>query len=302
MSAATAPAASMMERVTPNVFTTTKLRGCNPSFVVTSDGVVVIDTPQLPTKAVAMRNEAESHGRIRYLINTENHVDHIFGNHWFRGAGEVVNHQALYDIFMDPKAALDPFAYALEAIPTDDPEGAAILPDRDDYYADLPRGTVVFTGDLTLKVGDHTFHCLWTPGHTPGQLAVHVPDERAVFTGDTIFSGCQTWLMTSNVDQWLEALERIRALDVDYVVPGHGPVVDLKYVETQRAVLMTWKAAVADAVARGLSREETIASVRFDNKFGPVDVGPAYMMDHIQNNNAGSLWDKLTATGYSKGR
>ena len=42
----------MMENVTPNVFTTTKLRGCNPSFVTTSDGVVVIDTPQLPTKAV----------------------------------------------------------------------------------------------------------------------------------------------------------------------------------------------------------------------------------------------------------
>ena len=120
-----------LERVTPNVFTTTKLRGCNPSFVVTSDGVVAIDTPQLPTRAVAMREEAESHGRIRYLINTENHVDHIFGNWWFRGAGEVVNHQALYDIFMDPKAALDPFDYALEAIPTDDPEAAPLIPDRD---------------------------------------------------------------------------------------------------------------------------------------------------------------------------
>jgi len=213
------PAATLdLERVTPNVFTTTKLRGCNPSFVVTSDGVVVIDTPQLPTRAVAMRQEAETHGPIRYLINTENHVDHIFGNHWFRGAGEVVNHRALWEIFMDPGAALDPFAYAVEAIPTDDPDGAALLPDRDDYYADLPRGTVVFTGDLTLRVGDHTFHCLWTPGHTPGQLAVHVPEERVVFTGDTIFSGCQTWLMTSNVDQWLEALERIRALDRDGAV------------------------------------------------------------------------------------
>jgi len=291
-----------LEPVTPNVFTTTKLRGCNPSFVVTSAGVVVIDTPQLPTKAVAMRAEAERHGPIRYVINTENHVDHIFGNHWFRGAGEVVNHQALWDIFMDPKAALDPFAYALEAIPTDDPDGVALLPDRDAYYADLPRGTVVFTGDLTLRVGDHSFHCLWTPGHTPGQLAVHAPEERTVFTGDTIFSGVQTWLMTSNVDQWLEALERIRALDVDYVVPGHGPVVGLDYVETQRAVLMTWKATVADAVAKGWSRDETIERVRFDHKFGPVDVGQGYMMDHIQNQNAASLWDKLTATGYAKGR
>ncbi len=296
-------AAIEMERVTQNVFTNTKLRGCNPSFVVTSDGVVVIDTPQLPTRAVAMRAETEAHGPIRYLINTENHVDHIFGNYWFKGAGEIVNHKALWDIFMDPKAALDPFDYALEAIPTDDPDGAALIPDRDAYYADLPRGTVVFTGDLLrLKVGDHTIDCLWTPGHTPGQLAVHVPEERVVFTGDTIFSGVQTWLMTSNVDQWLEALETIRTLDVDYVVPGHGPVVGLDYVQTQRAVLMAWKAAVADAVAKGWSREETIAQVRFDDQFGPVDVGQGYMMDHIQNNNAGSLWDKLTATGYSKGR
>ena len=292
-----------MEQVTRNVFTNTKLRGCNPSYVVTSDGVVVIDTPQLPTRAVAMREAAEQHGPIRYLINTENHVDHIFGNYWFKGAGEIVNHKALWDIFMDPKAALDPFDYALEAIPTDDPDAAPLIPDRDAYYADLPRGTVVFTGNLLqLKVGDHTIRCLWTPGHTPGQLAVHVPEERIVFTGDTIFSGVQTWLMTSNVDQWLEALETIRALDVDYVVPGHGPVVGLDYVQTQRVVLMTWKAAVADAVAKGWSREETIARIRFDNKFGPVDVGQAYMMDHIQNNNAGSLWDKLTATGYAKGR
>lgn len=291
-----------LEQVTPNIWTTTRLRGCNPSFVVTSDGVVAIDTPQLPTRAVAMRKAAEAHGPIRYLINTEHHVDHIFGNHWYRGAGEVVNHQALWEIFMDPGAALDPFAYALEAIPTDDPDGTALLPDRDAYYADLPRGTVVFTGDLTLRVGGHTFECLWTPGHTPGQLAVHVPQERVVFTGDTIFSGCQTWLMTSNVDQWLDALERIRTLDVDLIVPGHGPVVTLDYVQTQRAVLLTWKAAVADAVARGWTCEETVARVRFDDAFGPVDVGQSYMMDHIQNENARSLWTKFTATGYSEGR
>jgi cyclase len=123
-----------------------------------------------------------------------------------------------------------------------------------------------------------------------------------VFTGDTIFSQVQTWLMTSNVDQWLEALERIRALDVDHVIPGHGPVQNLDYVNTQRSVLLAWKAAVADAVAQGWTREETMARVRFDDRFGPVDVGQGYMMDHIQTKNAASLWDKLTATGYAKGR
>ncbi|HYM84276.1 MAG TPA: MBL fold metallo-hydrolase [Candidatus Dormibacteraeota bacterium] len=291
-----------LENVTPNVCTTTKLRGCNPSFVTTSDGVVVIDTPQLPTKAVAMRQAAESRGPIRYVINTEHHVDHIFGNYYFKGAGTVVNHRALYERFMVVFPDLDPFAYAYQSIPGDDPKGTALddpgavalWPDRDVYYADPNKGRIVFTGDLTLRVGDHTFELLHTPGHTPGQIAVYVPEERLVFTGDTIFSGCQTWLMTSDVEQWLRALERIRGLDVDRIVPGHGPVVPKRYLDVQRAQLMAWKSAVADAVSKGWSREETIARVRFDDQFGPVDVGQGYMMDHIQNLNAASLYDKLT--------
>jgi cyclase len=185
---------------------------------------------------------------------------------------------------------LDPFEYAREAIPTDDPDGAALFPDRDAYYADPNKGTVVFTGDLSLHVGDHDFHLL----HTPGQLAVYVPREGMVFTGDSIFSGCQTWLMTSDVDQWLDSLEIIRALDADTLVPGHGPVTDLSYVDKQRSVLLGWKAAVADAVAAGWTREETQARVKFPD-LGPVDVGQEYMLEYVETLNAGSLFDKFTS-------
>jgi cyclase len=190
---------------------------------------------------------------------------------------------------------LDPFEYAREAIPTDDPEGAPLFPERDVYEADPNKGTIVFTGDLTLHVGSHTFRLLHTPGHTAGQLAVHVPEEGVVFTGDTIFNGCQTWLMTSDLPGWLAALERIRALDFEHLVPGHGPVTTKAALARQRAVLLEWQAAVADAVAQGWTREETVARVRFDERFGPVDVGQGYMMDHIQTLNAGSLYDKLAA-------
>ena len=288
-----------MEQVTANVFSEAKLRGCNPSYVTTSDGVVVVDTPQLPTRAVAMRREAERQGPIRYVINTEHHVDHIFGNYYFKGAGTVVHHQGVFDRFMVPGPELDPFAYAAEAIPTDDPEGAAIFPERDVYYADPNKGQIVFTGDLTLSVGDHTFRLLHTPGHTPGQIAVHVPEERVVFTGDTVFSECQTWLMTSDVDQWVSALETIRALDVDQLVPGHGPITTTKYLDVQRAVLLEWKAAVAAAVAKGWSREETIERVNFADRY-PVDIGQGYMMGYIQTLNAASLYDKLTAAAAAR--
>ncbi len=281
-----------MQKITSNVWTDTTLRGCNPSMVITDDGVVVVDTPQLPTKAVAMRREAETHGDIRYVVNTEHHVDHIFGNYYFRGAGQIVHHRGVADNFMEVTPSLDSYDYAREAVPTDDPEGEAIFPDRNTYFADPGRATITFTGDLTLTVGDHTFELLHTPGHTPGQIAVHVPQERVVFTGDTVFSQCQTWLMGSNVTQWLTALDRIAALDVDWVVPGHGEVVTTPYLARQRADLLDWVAAVADAVARGWTREETVRRVSFADRY-PVDVGQGYMMNHIQTLNAGSLWDKL---------
>jgi cyclase len=283
------------ESVTPNVRTDVTIRGCNPSYVVTSDGVVVIDTPQLPTRAVAMREEAEAIGPIRYLINTEHHVDHIFGNYFFKGMdGRVVMHQGVYDNFMVPTPLLDPFDYAAEAIPMADPGGAAIFPERETYYADPNNGQVVFTGDLRLELGNHTFNLIHTPGHTPGQLAVHVPQERVVFTGDTVFCEVQTWVMASDVDQWIDALNTISQLDVDRVVPGHGAVTDLRYLQTQKAVLLEWKSMVATAVAKGWSREETIERCHMRDRY-PVDVGQEYMMDYIQRHNAGILWDKLSA-------
>jgi cyclase len=282
------------ENVTPNVFTDITIRGCNPSYVVTSDGVVVVDTAQLPTRAVAMRAEAESYGPIRYVINTEHHVDHIFGNYFFKGAGTVIHHRGVAENFMVPTPLLDPFDYAAEAIPMSDPDGAAIMPSRDVYFQDPNRAKITFTGDVVLNVGDHTFNLLWTPGHTPGQIAVHVPEERVVFTGDTVFSEVQTWVMASDVDQWIEALNTISRLDVSRVVPGHGPVTDLKYLQTQKAVLLEWKSRVASAVAAGWSREETIERVHMRDRY-PVDIGQEYMMDYIQKHNAGILWDKLSS-------
>jgi cyclase len=283
-----------MQQVTPRVYTDTTLRGCNPSFVVTSDGVVVIDTPQLPTKAVAMRQEAEAHGPVRYVINTEHHVDHIFGNYYFRGAGPVVAHAEVARNFMLTSQVPEPYAYAHEALPTDDPDGEAIFPDKETYHRDPNRPAITFTQDLTLRVGDRTFELLYTPGHTVGQIAVYVPEERTVFPGDTVFSECQTWLYVSNIDQWLAALERIRALDVAVVVPGHGPVTTKAYLDVQRAFLLEWVTAVATGVAKGWTKEECVARISFADRY-PVDIGQEYMMDHIQRQNVMALYDKLSA-------
>ena len=200
-----------MENVTPNVCTTTDIRGCNPSYRRRpSTGWSSSTRRSCPPRRSRCAQEAEAHGPIRFVVNTEHHVDHIFGNYCFKGAGEVVHHQGVEDNFMVPTPDLDSFDYALEAIPTDDPEGAASsrtattttrtrtrrprLHRRPDAAGRRPH----------LPPAPH-------PRATPRPDRGHVPEERVVFTGDTVFSECQTWLMASDVDQWLAALDRDRA-------------------------------------------------------------------------------------------
>ena len=114
-----------------------------------------------------------------------------------------------------------------------------------------------------------------------------------MFTGDTIFSECQTWLMGSNVTEWLTALDRIAEARRRLGRPRARRRVTIEYLARQRANLLDWVTAVSDAVAKGWSREETIERVNFAERY-PVDIGQGYMMDHIQTLNAGSLWDKIT--------
>lgn len=282
-----------MEKVTENVYAETKLRGCNPGYVVTSDGVVVIDTPQLPTYAVKMREEVEKHGPIRYIINTEHHIDHIFGNYYFKGAGIVISHADVYDNFMKVTPELNPYDYAKEAIPTDDPEGEAIFPDEETYFQDPNKPTITFEGDMTLRVGGHTFELISTPGHTDGQIAVYIPEERVVFPGDTIFHRCQTWHIESDLYAWIDSLDFLRTLDVDHIVPGHGPVCTKKEIDVQKAFLYEWITAVSVGIAKGWSKEECVEKISFLDRF-PVDIGQEYMADYVNTNNVATLYDKLT--------
>ena len=119
-----------MERVTANVFTATNYRGCNPTYVRTSDGVVVIDTPELVSKVLELKNEIQSKGPVRFLINTEMHVDHIFGNHWFAGLCPVVAHEAMVANFWTSPRYPDLYQYSRAVIEQQDPAGLPYMPGR----------------------------------------------------------------------------------------------------------------------------------------------------------------------------
>jgi cyclase len=278
-----------MERITSNVYAITDQRGCNPGYVVTSEGIVVIDTPQLPTKAIAMREEILGKGPLRFLINTEPHIDHISGNHFFAGLCPVVGNEHILKDFWTVFTG-DAYSFMMEVVRKDDPEGLRLIPEKKDFSVNAP--TLLFHERMTLRVGDQIFELFHTPGHTKAQTAVYLPKEKVLFSADTIFCKCQTWFHAADPDAWLWSLDFLKTLDADTIVPGHGPVCNKDYIPKQSAFIREWVTAVAVGIARGWSKEECIERISFLDRF-PMDVGQESAGPMIQQWNVGRIFDFL---------
>jgi glyoxylase-like metal-dependent hydrolase (beta-lactamase superfamily II) len=287
----TVTAATALEQVTKNVFTTTKIRGCNPSIVFTKEGSVFIDTAQWLTTLLEMKEFALQKGPIRYLINTEAHIDHIFGNHWFAGVCPVIGHEKLHEIFWQVPGDMNAYDYSVDVIKRQDPGALHLMPSQKDYVFNPP--SITFSDRMSFKLGDHTFKLYFTPGHSPSQICVHVPEERVVFVGDTIFANCQMWLHSGDIDQLVASLKFLGTLDVDHIVPGHGPVVTKDYLNVQLGFIYEWIGAVAAGISKGWSQDECIERINFKSRY-PVDIGQDESMDYIQRTNVIKCYKYIT--------
>lgn len=249
-----------MQQLTSNVFVETGIRGCNPGFVVTSEGIVLIDTPFEVSFVNKWQEELAIRGEVRYIINTESHLDHSLNNALF--SGTVVAHRATRDdmiaMDLDEQKELDKLVYI-------DP-----LPIPDGYQLKVP--TITFTERLTIFLGEHTFEIINLPGHTVGQTAVYIPQERVVFTGDNVFCRVQTFLGQSLPKEWMESLKILEGLDVQFIVPGHGEVTNKEYLREQRSIVRGWVDAVKKAKTCSLTIDEAVSKSIFKDPY-PLDIG-----------------------------
>jgi glyoxylase-like metal-dependent hydrolase (beta-lactamase superfamily II) len=96
----------------------------------------------------------------------------------------------------------------------------------------LTRPSRTFRGELVLEVGGREIRLIEVgPAHTPGDLVVHVPDERTVIAADILFIGVTPVMWAGPVEGWLAALERLADSGAQTFVPGHGPVCGVAEVE-----------------------------------------------------------------------
>jgi len=219
-------------------------------FVATSEGIVVVDTTMLQTSAgtfLGIIGALYPDEPVHTIINTHVHCDHHFGNEVFVERfphAKIIAHERLAGILKELAAESG------EDVSKDLPRRLMRREDsRSVYYRSyfkdarvvLPTKTV--KTDHELEIGGTEIRLLHTPGHTEDHLAVYLPRERVLFAGDLIYTTMSPPpLFMGDPDAWIETLGRLRSLDIDVLLPGHGripedPKAEIEgHIETLRSV------------------------------------------------------------------
>lgn len=267
-----------MEKITDNVYAGMNFRGCNSSFVVTTEGTVIIDTPMVPTEAKKWREEVSKYGEIRYVINNEPHNDHVAGNCWMGGI--LIAHEGTREaIKHNRKETLEGQMkwMAPDALPLDK-----------DFRYRLPD--ITFSKEVKLYLGKHTIRIIPVPGHTPSETAVYVPEERLVFTSDNVTMSMPI-MIDAVPEEWLKSLKKLQSLDIDKIIPGHGPVCDKAAIEVTYGNVEYITGEVKAVIAKGWSLKEVQEKVTLFDRFPPM--GPGDPMKQMRQESLAHLYEIL---------
>jgi len=241
-----------VRQLSPNVYVNLEWEGPSLGLIVTKAGNILIDTPDAPTESVAWRREVEKIGRIKYLINTDGHPDHYFGDYFFPGT--LVASSGARDVM-----AKTTKEEVLARVRKGDPGGVPLMAR---YRVKAPAITF-WEGTMELQVGGQPIRLLHTGGHSPNLIAIHIPKEKVVFCGDNINWHHKTRLHDADPVKWLAALGMLRELDVDILVPGHGHnVFGKEYIAEQADIVRKWTDAVTKALKLGWTVDEAIKRIK----------------------------------------
>lgn len=132
--------------------------------------------------------------------------------------------------------------------------------------------TTTFSGQYQVRVGDRRVELLEVgPAHTNGDVLAWVPDTRTVFTGDILFIEGHPIVWAGPVSNWTRACDRMIELDPEHVVPGHGPVTDLRGVRAVRDYLTYVHEQASARHAAGMDPFEAALDISLDGFRGWTD-------------------------------
>ncbi len=216
----------------------------NAGLIVDGDQSLLVDTlfdvPLTADMLASMRDaEPGAAAHIDRVVNTHANGDHCHGNELVADAEIIASKSAAEEM-----EELPPAVMASIVASTRDDESKlgrfiqkAFGPFQFEGITHTPPNRT-FEKELSVQVGDKRIELYEVgPAHTRGDVLVHVPDDKALFTGDILFIEGTPIVWAGPVSNWIAACDRILSLGVETIVPGHGPITDARGVEAVKAYL-----------------------------------------------------------------
>jgi cyclase len=254
----------------------------NAGAVETVDGVVAIDAQQNLRLAKQFRGSLRTSlsRPITCLVNTHFHLDHTAGNVAFADV-PIVAHEHTGEMMerylgvsdggewtvSDVGAKLRLFfgSNIRDLVVPGCPEESWFVnrmsgPDYDTIV--LRRPTEAFSDSFAFGRSNGEMRlAYWGPAHCDGDVVVWLESAKVIFLGDLMFHGRFPWFGDCDLDGWIGHLGRVLSLDVDKVVPGHGPLATLNDVAEFRSLLMALRDATAAAIKSGASEDAAVEMI-----------------------------------------
>jgi glyoxylase-like metal-dependent hydrolase (beta-lactamase superfamily II) len=269
------------------------VRQLNSIAIVNRDDVLVFDTNTRPSSAnvIIARIRAITRKPVRYVVNSHGHPDHWSGNEAYARAFPGLDIIATNDVAanmrkmagvwlsrFEAELAVRRAAAAAEAqsgrradgsiaTPDDRRQDAADLRDYASFVGEtraLHRifPTITYSGELRFTHGGREFRLISVTGDQEGTTVLYLPRERILLAGDAV-SFPIPYVSLKPLKQ-IASLQMLETLDIDIIVPGHGPAFrDKKFLQLEIALFLKVAREVDLALAEGkrVSRAEVVAAV-----------------------------------------
>ena len=233
-------------------------RAGTAGFILTSEGVVVVNTTNTPFAARDFLYEIRERTAqpVKYVIDTDPSGDHMLGNEVF------VDQQAILISTSVALVKMREYQADLKRRMEDDPRLRARMRG---IHPTLPTQT--FENEMTLRLGGQEIKLLdLGKGASAGDGAVYLPAAKVIFLGDLYANGAIPYRGLTDIHAWLEILRQVETLNVELYVPGEGPPGDKtdllefqKFLEWAAAEL---KPSVLPGSTPATSRAARMASVQ----------------------------------------
>ena len=218
----------------------------NALIIERESDVVIVDSHITPAAGRALLDSIQSvtEKPVTTLINSHFHYDHSNGTPAFGNHIEIIGHEVTYQkLITDPEnehtfqSSLIRFNNTISRLRSE-LDNSSNNDEREQLQRELEywqrhveaQSEIVFTpptqtlrDKMTLYRGGREIQLhYFGRAHTGGDLAIYLPEEKIVFTGDMMLGGI-SYMGDGYVAEWADTLQGLKGLDIELILPGHGP-------------------------------------------------------------------------------